>query len=247
MNRIRHSMVVALVATASWAQARDAVDDNANMWLSYVGNHQLGESPWSLHLETQVRRAELGQDSQQLLFRPGLTYNINPNLNLTAGYAYVKTYPYGNFPSADDFPEHRIWQQLSYTHEFLGLDWQHRVRLEQRFIGQLSLLDGGDYEVDDYRFENRFRYMLRTTIPITSDKKTYIALSNEVFFNFGENVSGNHFDQNRAFIGIGRKITDSLRLEVGFMEQTLQKRGGKVWEHNHTVGFWLSSKMPFRK
>ena len=223
------------------------MDDNANMWLNYTGSHSLGNTPWGVHLEAQVRRAELGEEWQQLLIRPGIIYNLNANLSLTAGYAFVKTYPYGDFPSPDDFPEHRAWQQVSYTHEWLGLDWQHRVRLEQRFIGQLSPTDGGGYEVDDYRFENRFRYMLRTTIPITSDKKTYIALSNEVFFNFGENVSGNHFDQNRAFIGLGRKLTDTLRLEVGFMEQTLQKRGGKVWEHNHTVGFWLTSKLPFGK
>ena len=99
----------------------------------------------------------------------------------------------------------------------------------------------------NHRYENRFRYMLRTTVPLTSDKKTYLALWDEVFFNFGRNVSGNDFDQNRAFIGLGRKLTDTTRLEVGFLEQTVQRRGGTIWENNHTVAVWLLSKWPFGK
>ena len=47
------------------------------------------------------------------------------------------------------------------------------------------------------------------------------------------------------FIGIGRKLTETTRLEVGFMEQTLQRRGGGIWENIHTVAVWLMSKWPF--
>jgi hypothetical protein len=67
----------------------------------------------------------------------------------------------------------------------------------------------------------------------------------EVFFNFGSNVSRNYFDQNRAFIGIGRKLTATSRLEVGWLEQTLQRRGGTIWENNHTLAVWLTSKFGF--
>jgi Protein of unknown function (DUF2490)/Phage integrase, N-terminal SAM-like domain len=89
--------------------------------------------------------------------------------------------------------------------------------------------------------EYRFRYLLRTTVPLSDDKKWYLALWNEVFINFGGNLEHNHFDQNRAFIGLGRKVSDSTKLEVGFLEQTLQRRGGVNWEHNHTVALWLTS------
>jgi hypothetical protein len=87
--------------------------------------------------------------------------------------------------------------------------------------------------------------MLRTTLPLTEDKKTYLALWNETFVNFGSNVSGNFFDQNRAFVGVGRKLSEHTRLEVGFMEQTLQRRGGAIWENNHTLSVWLTSRWPF--
>ena len=130
--------------------------------------------------------------------------------------------------------------------KFLELDWQQRLRLEQRWIGEMGKdASGEDYELKDWRSENRVRYMLRTDIPLTDDKKTYIVLWDEVFFNFGGNVVGNHFDQNRAFLGLGRKLNDTTRLEVGYMEQTIQRRGGLIQDNDHTISFWLMSNAPF--
>jgi hypothetical protein len=104
---------------------------------------------------------------------------------------------------------------------------------------------GDDFELANWRYENRIRYLLRTNIPLTANGQTYLALWDEVFFNFGQNVSGNDFDQNRAFIGIGHKLTDTTRVEIGYMEQTLNRRGGSIREDNHTITVWLISKWPF--
>jgi hypothetical protein len=222
----------------------DKQDSNGNLWLNYIGDHPVEGTKWGIHLEGQIRRAEMGGDAQQLLLRPGINYKLNASTSLSLGYAFVETYPYGDYPTAHEFPEHRAWQQLSYTQSWLGLDWVHRFRLEQRWIGEMKNT-AGDWDVANWRYENRFRYMLRTTVPLTESKNTYLALSNELFLNFGENVVGNDFDQNRAFIGIGHKLNPVTRIEVGFLEQSLQKRGGKIWENNHTVGVWLYSSQAF--
>ena len=247
MKRHLISLLILCSATlASTGAARaDLHDSNGNLWLNLVGDHPLFGSPWGLHLEVQNRRAEMGDEWQQLLLRPGINYTISPTISISAGWAYVKTYPYGDYPAAHDFPEHRGWEQIVFTQRGFGLEWQHRLRLEQRWIGEMQRQGGGDYSLQNWRYENRIRYLLRTSIPLTDDKKTYLALWNEVFFNFGSNVSRNYFDQNRAFIGIGRKLNEFTRVEVGFMEQTVQRRGGQIWEHNHTVSVWLSSKWPF--
>jgi hypothetical protein len=89
--------------------------------------------------------------------------------------------------------------------------------------------------------------MLRTSIPLSDDEEVYLAVWDEVFVNFGGNVLRNYFDQNRFFIGIGRKIGPGLRIEAGFLEQTLQRRGGGQWENNHTLSIWLVSNWPFGK
>jgi hypothetical protein len=223
-------------------------DSNGNLWLNYVGDHAIGDGPWGLHLEVQTRRADFGDDWQQLLIRPGINYQLSPTLSVSAGWAYVHTSRYGNYPAAAAFPEHRSWEQVLHQFKLLGLDWSQRFRLEQRWIGEMAKPAGADdYDLANWRYENRIRYMLRTSVPVSGSGKTYVALWNEVFFNFGTNVSGNDFDQNRAFVGIGRKLTDTTRLEVGFMEQTLRRRGGNIREDNHTITVWLTSKWPFAK
>ena len=237
------ALLLLLTVGASRLQAGTA--DNHNLWLNYVGDHPLFGSPWGLHLEVQNRLSDWGNDWQQLLVRPGINYAFTPNFSASMGYGYVRTYPYGELPAAHEFDEHRIWEQLLYKHGGLGLEWIHRVRLEQRWIEELGRREDGNYETTNWRGENRIRYMLRTNVPLSADKKTYLAIWDEVFFNFGGNVFGNDFDQNRAFVGVGRKLTDHMKLEVWFMEQTLQKRGGQNWENNHTVSVWLTSNFPF--
>ncbi len=223
----------------------DDQDSNGNLWLNYVGDHPILGTKWGIHLEGQARRAELGDDWQQLLLRPGVNYQLTPDTMLSMGYGYVETHRYGDFPALHDFPEHRFWQQVAHNRKWLGLDWTHRLRLEQRWIGEMEKDSGGDWDVDRWRYENRLRYMLRANLPLTPSKNTYLTMSDEIFMNFGSNVKCNEFDQNRAFIGIGYKFDPTTKLEVGFMEQTVQRRGGKIWENNHTPVIWLVSTHPF--
>lgn len=223
------------------ANAADQHADNYNFWWNYVGDHPIPNSPWGVHLEVQNRREDWGDEWQQLLIRPGINYTLSPSVTVSAGYGYIKTYPYGELPVAHEFDEHRIWEQLSWKMQFLGLEWQHRFRLEQRWIEEQNKAG----RTTNWRGENRFRYMLRTSLPLSSDKKTYLAVWDEVFLNFGGNIAKNNFDQNRAFLGIGRKLTPTTRLEIGFMEQTIQRRGGDKWEANHTPCIWLLSAWPF--
>ena len=169
---------------------------------------------------------------------------LNPSVTLSAGYCFIEQFAYGEFPVAHDYPIHASWEQVAYTHPAFGLNWLHRVRLEQRWIGQMQRY-GESWDVADYRYENRIRYMLRTTIPLTRDKNWYVALWDEVFANFGDNVYRNEFDQNRATVALGHNLSKFTRIEVGFMEQTIQRRGGHVWEHNHTLSVSLFSRAPF--
>lgn len=218
-----------LVAASLNAQ----VDNNANGWYMYFGDHPIGNSRWGAHLEGQWRRANLGLTSQQILLRPAVNFQLNKKVMLTGGYGFVETYRYGDYPVKESFLEHRTYEQAQITQKFLGLDFQNRLRLEQRHILGYAA-----------RYENRFRYMLRTNIPL-KNKRYYIGLYDEVFYNFGKNVSFNVFDQNRAYAALGRNLAHQTRFEVGFLEQTVQHRDGRVFEHNHTLQVAIYSKLPF--
>jgi hypothetical protein len=209
------------------------VDNNANGWYMYFGDHALPKSRFGVHLEGQWRRADVALKWQQLLLRPALNFQLNKKVMLTAGYGFIDTHRYGDYPARERFPEHRFFEQAQITQRWKGLDWVNRFRLEQRHIRGFAP-----------RYENRMRYMLRTNIPL-KNKRYYIGLYNEIFYNWGHDVAFNVFDQNRAYVALGRNLKRQTRFEIGFMEQTLQQRNGRVFEHNHTLQVAIYSRMPF--
>jgi len=206
--------------------------NNANGWWNYFGDHPIGESKWGLHLEGQWRRSEVLTKWQQLLVRPAVNYSLHPNITFTAGYGYIATSRYGEFPVGVPFPEHRFFQQMQVTNKIGRVSMAHRYRLEQRELGELSVAPNGDRTLTRWRHENRFRYMYRVMIPIKG--RIGLALYDEIFVNFGKNVANNVFDQNRAYAAITYTLPKKSRLEIGFMEQTLQQRNGRFIENNHT-------------
>jgi hypothetical protein len=245
---MKHFKLGILLALASMVPLHAATDDNANAWFMYFGDHPINKtSKWGIHLEGQWRRTNMGAAWQQLLLRPGVNYQLTKKIALTGGYGFVETYRYGDYPAVHKFPEHRFFEQVSITQRFLKLDWQNRLRFEQRNIGVEAKVPPvtGNYETVDYRYENRFRYMLRTNIPLTKDNKNYIGVYDEIMFNYGHNVLHNVFDQNRAYIAYGRDLGHATKIELGFMEQTVQHRDGLVYEHNHTLQVAIYSKYPF--
>lgn len=209
----------------------------------YFGDHPVKASKWGVHLEGQWRRHDELLKWQQLLLRPGVNYAIHPNVTLTLGYGYITTHRYGEYPISVPFPEHRVFQQAQVSHKIKKVGTSHRFRLEQRLLGEMGVLPGGDRILTGYRHENRFRYMYRALIPIRG--KWGIALYDEIMFNFGQNIGANRFDQNRAYAAVTYNLPQRSRLEIGFMEQTLQQRNGRIIENNHTFQVAIFSTMPF--
>lgn len=212
------------------AQPIRTYDNNNNVWLMYFGTHALS-SKWSLHTEVQLRRHNFIADPQQLLLRTGINYNLSPRAMVTLGYAFVETYPYGDYPAATAFPEHRIYEQLLLKDQHGIAALQHRFRLEQRWI-TFANQPGATYL-------NRVRYMFRSNFALsgkTIDKgELYIGWYDEIFINFGKNVARNVYDQNRFYLALGYKITNTSSLELGYMNQNVAQRNGNIFENNHTL------------
>ncbi|RYD55385.1 MAG: DUF2490 domain-containing protein [Sphingobacteriales bacterium] len=238
-------LVIAVIAGNAKRLAAQPVriyDKNTNAWFMYFGDHQLTKK-WGLHTELQLRRHDVISDPQQLLLRTGINYNLSPRAMATLGYAFVETYPYGDYPAATAFPEHRIYQQLLLKDQYGIAALQHRFRLEQRWItfaNQPSAI-----------YLNRARYMFRTNIALagkTIDKgELYIGLYDEIFINFGKNVAKNVYDQNRLYLALGYKASAAMALEAGYMNQNVAQRNGTIFEDNHTLQFSIIYNADFRK
>lgn len=220
------------------ANGQRAYTQNFAGWYQYIGDHKFHKK-WGIHTEIQLRRNNIITNNQQLLLRGGINFYINPNLFLTAGYCYVKTYPYGNFPVAVSFGENRIYQQLQYTTVFPKIELVQRFRLEQRYQNlPVFHQKSGNYIAGNAVYTNRIRYFQKLIVPFSPNSKTlniwYAALSNEIFVNFGKQIKYNLLDQNRAFLGLGYKLKLG-RIEIGYMNHLLFKSNGTQVENNHTV------------
>ncbi|MBC7925616.1 MAG: DUF2490 domain-containing protein, partial [Bryobacteraceae bacterium] len=128
-------LAVVLLIAAAPASAQ-VVDHNWNGWGMYFGDHPIGKSRWGVHLEGQWRRSDGFNRWQQLLLRPGVNFEVNKFLLLTGGYAFINSYPYGEFPAvAKATPEHRIWEQAALRYKTGKVSWSTRFRFENRFLG----------------------------------------------------------------------------------------------------------------
>lgn len=215
------------------------IDAQTNSWYMYFGNHLLSER-WGLHTEYQFRRTGLGQDWQQSLLRLGADYYAQNGLQITAGYAWIQSFPYGKQPIAYSFDEHRIWQQLILAQQTGRLYFHHRYRLEQRFLERKTLNDQtGTYDRDEFVFRQRARYRFLVSVPLNHptmmDKTVFLAFYDEAFIGFGKGIQKNVLDQNRLYAAVGYRFSQHQNLQIGYLNQYIIKADGIQAERNHNI------------
>ncbi len=177
-------------------------------WLIYIGSKDLG-SKFNLHHEVQYRNYNAIGDLEQLLIRGGLGYDVGERSNALVGYGFIRSENYINDTDKVVVNEHRIFQQFITKQNVGKLGFQHRYRFEQRFVE------------DNFRL--RFRYFLGLNIPLANFEEgrraLYLSIYDEVFLNTVDNV----FDRNRLYGGLGYRLSPSVRIEAGYMNQFLSR------------------------
>ncbi len=218
-------LLVVLNAIAS-AQNTRLNDHNSIGWYTSTINHKIAEN-WSAQIEYQWRRDQWISNWQQSLFRPAINYQMLPDMQLQMGMAWVVTFDYGDYPLnsfGKTYPEYRLHEQVQFSQQVARVSLQHRIRLEQRWVARFN--SAVSEKPDAYTYTNRTRYMLRMQCPLQGrtldDREFYAAAYDELFIGFGKNVGENIFDQNRIGVLAGYKVNKHLRVEAGYLNQTLQ-------------------------
>ncbi|MBL8175294.1 MAG: DUF2490 domain-containing protein [Bryobacterales bacterium] len=231
------ALLLLLLAASLEAQTGRVTDTNFNGWFMYFGDHLVSKR-WGVHFDGQWRRHDFASRWQQLLLRPGINFNVHPNVMLTAGYTYVKTHRYGDYPAAYPFGEQRLFQQVLLKHSAGRVDFTQRYRVEQRFI---------EVRGAPYRYQNRFRYFVKMTVPLKKQSPWFFAAYDEILLHFGGNHGANVYDHNRAYAALGYKTGKYGNVEIGYMNQRLLQRNGRVLENNHTFQLAFLSNVRLRK
>ena len=176
-------------------------ESNLGNWLIYIGSKKL-DNKWNIHHEVQYRNYNAIGDLEQLLLRTGVGKNLTDgNNNLLLGYGFIRSENYTNEEDKIVINEHRIFQQFITKQSIGKLGIQHRYRFEQRFVE------------DDFKL--RFRYFLGISYPLTD--QFYLSSYNEIFLNTVQNA----FDRHRLYGGLGYKLSDRIKIELGYMNQFL--------------------------
>ncbi|KIC00618.1 hypothetical protein OA88_18330 [Flavobacterium sp. JRM] len=214
------SITILFLSTTVNAQTQNTLTGWSAAFFTYKLNDK-----FSLHFDGQARSTDELKNLQSYIIRPGLNYHIKDNMIATVGYAYI-----GNNRSVMDIggwvPEHRIWEQFIFNQKFTlanrPVTLQHRFRLEQRFMGQ-AIIEQNELVTDSYEFAQRLRYFARSIFPLSKTdnftKGAFLALQNEVFLNVQNAPNDSFFDQNRAYLALGWRLSPKFDLEAGYMNQ----------------------------
>jgi len=219
----KSSLLLLLVLPLSLLAQQEETGD----WLMYFGTNRVSDK-FSVHTEVQYRNHTLAPvNIEQLLLRTGLNYHFSEKAFVTGGYAYIANHEFESEQSAPESEEHRIWQQFILTNTIGRVKFEHRYRLEQRWVK------------NDYR--NRFRYRLMLFVPLNKpriEKGTLFAgIYDEVFLNGKKDF----FDRNRLYGALGYQLRKNTSVQVGMMHQQLNDFG--KWY----LQFALVLNLDFRK
>jgi predicted porin len=238
MIRILLTNTALIIAfTQSAVAQRETVNQSAE-WFAITSNIKL-DKRFSVLAEGQFRFVN-NLDPMQFQARTGLDVAVSKHFSfMPVAYVYSWNPIYGKQPATYSNNEHRIFQQLQYTHRIGRFFVGHRARLEQRFIQVHDNVNGEVVNKGYTLYLNRLRYRLQVQVPINNKEMVpgtfYASFYNELFLDFGSNVVYTDPDQNRFFAGAGYKINKKASFQLGYLYQMLIKLSGTKQENN--IGF----------
>ena len=217
------------------------------VWLGYF-NQTRFSNKWGLWADLHLRSKEdFVTDLSQSVVRLGLTYYLEDDVKLTAGYAWVNHFPADNHKNISQ-PEHRPWQQIQWHTRYPKLRLMQWFRLEERYRRKIL---NDDKLADGYNFNFRVRYNFFAQFPLSKKRFQPRTLSfvvnDEVHINFGKQIVNNYFDQNRFFLGFNYHVNKHDNLQFGYMNIFQQLAAGNRYRSNHVARLFYFHNLDLRK
>ena len=225
---------IAVLALIAPMRAGAELANGRGFWLTGLGqgsfeavSPELSKLHW--WFDAQLRLFENRDGFGQGLVRPALGWALAQRVVVWAGYAWVRDSPATG--SATD--EHRIWEQLIWSHAFEHWSLAVRPRFEQRFK------ETGD----DVGW--RFRQFVKGTYPFPFLDRLALASYEELFLNMNDTDWGaaSGVDSNRFFVGLQWKFDSRGRLkaELGYLNLFTNKSSGlDSMDHLLNVNLFLT-------
>jgi len=224
MSLRRISCGMAALFAASVASPAQATEDDFNVWLGQFATINATDKAY-VRIEAQERFTNDADRLGQLLLRSLVGYRIDKDVNIGAGYAYVRTDPVG--PA--QLNEHRFYQELNVrllsTEGGVTLD--SRTRLEQRTFEER--------EDTSWRLRNFFQ--LR--VPVTQNNK--IVAYTEPFLDLNETgVQRGGLSIWRNFVGLSIPLAKNIEVVPGYLNQHVFREGEDRSDHTLNINLFTT-------
>lgn len=187
-------------------------EEDVGIWAAIFAQGEVfGVKNFLYFQDIQVRMSKAGQQFSQALVRPAFGYQLPFGFSVWLGYLWASN----KLTSTDVIQrEHRIWQQMIWTRKFkIGFDLFSRTRFEQRWAE-------GSPDVSV-----RLRQMFKVTWFPHPKSPIGFTIWDEFFLHFNavswSTLAG--FNQNRFFAGLTVVLSKTLKWELGYMHQWVDR------------------------
>jgi hypothetical protein len=240
------ALLITFAALAKFSVAQKHIERTQQLWFAYNNQTRFSDK-WGLWADFHLRTQEdFVHDLSVGIARVGLTYYLNDNTKLTAGYAYVNFFPAGAIEISQ--PEHRPWQQIQWHTKYPKIRLMQWLRLEERYRRRIK----SSTELENaYNFNWRVRYNFFLGVPL--NKKPFapgtfsFVLNNEAHINLGKQIVYNTFDQNRFFVGFSYHTTATDNIQLGYMNVFQQLNSIATYRAIHGARLYYYHNLDLRK
>lgn len=203
-----------------------ATEDKPGVWLAFsiMDAFRSGDedSRWHYWFDAQARFFDPGSGVTQWVARPGIGYRIGDNMKAWIGYGRFNT----RNSSGTVADENRYWQQLDWRAGiWLGGNVTMRARLEER-----SVTTGEDTALV-------LRFLTKYVRPVGNNGNKNFVVGIEPFVELNDTdwTGDAGLSQNRTFIGMGFRLSDSVSVETGYMNQYIWVDGREDRSFHHAT------------
>ena len=229
--KFQNLMPLILISLSLASIAQNTYTSQMVGWFSVTEKVLLNDS-WNVSLNIQQRQFTKTNGSFQFLTSASVENQLNKSFFAGIGFMYFD-FRLMNPVSSEliDLTELRPYEFVSLKYRKNNIKFFNRIMLEQRFQRHLG---NEGVITENYHFNHRIRIKWQITLPVNGNLS--FILSDEPMINFGPDINGNTFDQNRLIALASYNIQENLTLRTGYMNWLFNNIGGSTFDIRHV---WL--------
>ena len=205
--RLFSTILITTFLIGIYTSSKAQEDRSLGNWNSVLLKGNIS-SKWIFIGEGHVRSNNYNFKYNYFEIKSAIGFSITKNFTVLVGAGIFNTdLPGGFFRTPALQTELRTWLEINLKQSLKRFNFEHRGRLEQRFIG------------DNYK--NRLKYRLGLQLPVNKSNliqgAIYLAVNDELFIpQYGRNI----VEKNRFYFGAGYKMNRNAALQIGCVNDT---------------------------